>query len=26
LPDEELTHVHTEYIDKYYPKIIQEVK
>jgi len=26
LPDEELTHVHSEYIDKFYPKIVQEVK
>jgi V/A-type H+-transporting ATPase subunit B len=26
LPEEELTHVHTEYINKYFPKIVQEVK
>jgi V/A-type H+-transporting ATPase subunit B len=26
LPEEELTHVNTEYINKYYPKIVQEVK
>jgi V/A-type H+-transporting ATPase subunit B len=26
LPDEELIHVHPEYIEKYYPKKSQEVK
>jgi V/A-type H+-transporting ATPase subunit B len=26
LPEEELIHVHPEYIEKYYPKIVQEVK